>query len=526
MLVSPLFCLALALVTSSALSTPRPRRSPSSIPCSSIPPPEVPGAKVVDFVAEERFNVSGLVVREEIPSIEMVTGLNICNVNVSLSHRGVGDRIGFEVWLPLDGWNGRFQGVGGGGWVAGHHGTQGLGIAVEQGFAAAITDGGNISTPEGMINEDILSDGAIDMGRVYDFMSRGLHEVALVGKAITASFYGEPPHHSYWNGCSQGGRQGYELAQRYPDAFDGILANAPALYLPSFLLSMGWGEFITRWKGQTPSACVLEGFQNASIAACDELDGVLDGVISDNDVCEFDPTTLVGKQIDCGNESATVADEDAEVLRLFHEGPRSPQGTQLWKAFPWGISYEALFPEDPVSSALWNQWHQYFVKKDPDYDMASLDTLEELTDFYATAYAEYGSLISTDLPDLSALRDQGHKLLTWHGSADDMIMLDNTITYRKNVESVMGGNEAVNDFYRLYVAPGVGHCNSGNGAYPADAFESLIGWVEEGKSPEELHGTMVTPEDEEATRKMCLWPLMARYDGEGDPNLADSSQCA
>lgn len=308
MLASLRFCLALVLATSTALSAAAPRRANTgAIACSDIPPPEIPGVKVVDFVAEERFNISGPIFREELSADETITGLNVCNVNVSLSHRGLGDKISFEVWLPLDGWNGRFQVTGGGGWVAGHHGTLGLGIAVDQGFAAAMTDGGNISDEDGFVYDDVVADGVVDMGRLYDFSSRGLHEVALVGKAVTASFFGDPADYSYFVGCSQGGRQGYELAQRYPDDFDGILANAPAINCPSLILSMGWGEFVARWKSHRPCACVLQGFQNASIAACDELDGVLDSVISDNSACQFDPSTLVGTQLDCGNQTAKVA---------------------------------------------------------------------------------------------------------------------------------------------------------------------------------------------------------------------------
>lgn len=111
-------------------------------------------------------------------------------------------------------------------------------------------------------------------------------------------------------------------------------------------------------------------------------------------------------------------------------------------------------PENPDAASLWNDWYQIFVKKDPDYDMGSINTLEELTDLYATTYSEYGGLAGTDQPDLSALRDTGHKLLSWHGSADDIIMPDNTVTYREKVESAMGGNDAVNDFYRFFYRAG------------------------------------------------------------------------
>ena len=526
MLVSHLLLAVLAPSTSLAASITPKRHAGGAIQCSSIPPPEVPGAKVVDFTAKERYNVTGPVRRDELGAIETIAGLDVCNVNVTLSHRGAGDEVSFEVWLPLSGWNGRFQGVGGSGWLAGYHGTRGLGIAVEQGFAAASTDGGNVSDSEGYLNGDMVSDGVVDMGRLFDFSATALHEIAVVGKAVTASFYGKPAHHSYFTGCSQGGRQGYELAQRYPGDFDGILANAPAIQWPGLFLALGWGEFVMRWKGHSPSMCVYEGFRKASVKACDGLDGVLDGVISNDEACRFDPYTLVGHEVECEGETETVAAEDAEVLELIHQGPRSAQGTQLWKPFPWGITYNAVVLVGPDWSAMWNDWYRFFVMKDGDYDVESLDTLEELTDLFATSIAEYAGTIGTDNPDLAGLRDTGHKLLSWHGSADDTIPLEDTIAYRKDVESIMGGNDAVNEFYRFFVAPGVSHCILGDGAYPVDAFEALFEWVEGGSTPEELHGTMLTPKGETAERKMCPWPLVARYDGESDPNKAGSYHCA
>ncbi|KAH6658771.1 feruloyl esterase B [Plectosphaerella plurivora] len=496
------------------------------IPCESIPPPSIPGAEVVEFVAKTRHNVTGLVVREEIPKIDVITGLDFCNVNISLSHRGGDDRIGFEFWLPLSGWNGRLQGVGGGGWVAGHHGTHGLGIAVEQGFAAGVTNGGNISNADGFVHDDILSDGVVDFGRLSDFAHRGIHEISVLGKAITESYYGKPPHHAYWVGCSTGGRQGHMLAQRFPDAFDGILANAPAVSWPTLMLAIGWGEFVMRWKDRRPSACVFEGFRKAAVEACDELDGVADGVITDVDVCDFDPFSQVGEEIRCDNATHVIATEDAEVLRLIHDGPRSPEGTQLWKAFPWGIGYTGVILVEPSAAKLWNDWYRLFIKKDRDWDISTMTTLEELTDMYATAHSEYGGVIGTDIPDLTSFRDRGGKLLSWHGTADDMIPLENSVHYRRSTESVMGGNAAVNEFYRFFVAPGVAHCLLGPGAYPKDSLESLIAWVERGKAPRELHGTMKLPNGNTAERKLCPWPKLARFNGKSDSTDVHSFSCS
>lgn len=323
-----------------AVASANPKRTGQSegMSCSDIPKPEVAGAKVASFAAMERHNVSGLVLRQSNLTFDLVAGLNICNVNISLQYLEARDTVDFEIWLPLQGWNGRLKGVGGGGWLAGYPGTRGLGIAVQEGYAAAITTGGNVSDSEGFVYDDMVSStGVVDLGRFSMFASRALHELAVLGKAVTTSFYGKPPHHSYWDGCSQGGRQGYMLAQRYPGDFDGVFANAPAVQWGGVSVTLAWGQFVQRWKAHSPSACVWSAFTDASTAACDELDGVLDGVVSNYSACLFDPHSMVGTSIDCGGQPVTISDKDADVVGSFHKGPLTSQGTQLFPSFPWGI---------------------------------------------------------------------------------------------------------------------------------------------------------------------------------------------
>lgn len=475
----------------------------------------------------ERRNVSGLVLRESELVFDLVTGLNICNVNVSLRFAQARDPVDFEIWLPLQGWNGRFKGVGGGKWLAGYPGTRGLGTAVQQGYAAAITTGGNVSDAEGFVHDDVVSSaGVVDLGRVSMFASCALHELAVLGKAVAAGFYGAPPHHSYWDGCSQGGRQGYMLAQRYPDDFDGIFANAPAIQWGGLFVTLAWGQFVQRWKAHAPAACVWSAFRDASTAACDGLDGVLDGVVSDYNSCLFDAQSMVGTSIDCDGEAVTISDKDADVVGSFHQGPLTSQGTPLFPAYPWAMDYTALVVAEPLTDSLWNDWIRIFLKKDRDFNVSTVTTLDQFNELFALSTSEYGGIIGTDVPDLSAFRERGHKLLTYHGTADTYIPVGATLQYRRNVEGFMGGNERVNDFYRVFLAPGVAHCANGTGAYPADAFDALVDWVENGRAPETLRGTMGTADGAGASRIMCPWPLVPRYDGRGDKNDADSFSCA
>ncbi|KAH7108823.1 feruloyl esterase B [Dactylonectria macrodidyma] len=497
------------------------------IACKGIQPPKVPGASIVSFSAQEQYNVSGIYVDESIPKIDFMDGLDICNVEVTLTHPGMGDRTGFQIWLPLKGWNNRFLATGGGGYIAGHRGVQGLGLSVKNGFAGGITDGGNISDAGGFLLPDMItSPGQINMNRLTNFASKSLHELAVIGKAVAKSFYGRAPSHSYWHGCSQGGRQGYMLAQKYPGDFDGILANAPAIDISRLLVGAGWGEFTMRRLNHTVSTCVFNAFYRAAVKACDGIDGVKDDIISNPDSCHFKPFDIVGQTVDCKPGLTAISSKDAEVVKVIMGGAKSPSGTQLWQPYSWGMNFSSVAPVDRNFSELWNRWVSIMVNKNPSFDKSNYKTLEQFAKFMKMSVAEYDSVIGTTNADLSAFRDQGGKLLTWHGLADDIIPKDNTIKYRKAIEAKMGGNQLVNEFYRVFFPAGISHCFGGNGAFPGDALDSLVQWVEKGKAPEKLHGKTRPFSGTPAERIICPYPLVARYDGKGDDTKASSYTCA
>ncbi|KAL2838661.1 Tannase/feruloyl esterase [Aspergillus pseudodeflectus] len=497
-----------------------------AVKCGHLDPPDVPGAQIVTFSSSALYNVSGVSFDTGAGKLSAISDLNVCAVNLTLTHPGVGDTVGFRLWLPLKNWNQRFVASGGGGYSTGSGGTVfDFGIPTQQGFAVGTTDGSNLLDSSGSLTEEmILEPGTIDLGRFTDFSSRALHELAVVAKAVTRSFYGRKPKYSYWNGCSTGGRQGYMMAQQYPGDFDGILANAPALNYPGLLINLGWAEFTMRRLNHTVSQCVLNAFVQAAVQACDDLDGVVDGVIANTGGCQFDPRSIVGHQIPCGSGQETVVAEDAAVVALIMEGPKSPRGTPLFYPSEWGMNYTFVVPPDSPTSprTLWDDWVSILVNKDSSYDINAYTELEQLVDFLTISYREYDGMIGTNNLDLGAFRDRGGKLLTWHGLADGAIPPANTIDYRQRVERVMGGNARVNEFYRLFLAPGIAHCFGGIGAFPRDAFEALIKWVEEDQPPSELHGTLPSG----GKRKHCLYPLVAQYDGEGDPDDDASYVCA
>ncbi|KAI9167813.1 putative feruloyl esterase [Paramyrothecium foliicola] len=515
------FAITLAALTSATAALTH--GSNHTTRCGGIVAPEIPGAEIIAFSTTERYNMSGFGLNYTAAEFQPVSGINVCEVKVELRRPGAGHGVGFQIWLPLKGWNGRFLGNGGGGFQAGYPDTAGL-YHADQGFAAGVTDGGKIADTTDIFLDEMLTDGVVDKGRLADFSFRALHDLAIIGKAVTESFYGVKPHHSYWHGCSQGGRQGYILAQRYPRDFDGILSIAPVLYLPEALIGTGWGQLTQRRLKHNVPACVYNAFTQASVKACDGLDGVIDDVVSNIDACKFDPFSLVGQTAFCeGNTTKKVSSEDAEVMSIIMDGPRSSAGTQLYPGWPWGMNFTETTL--PTAQTLWDSWLQVMINKDPEYDVSTYTTLKQFSDFLAVSQSEYNGLLGTDNPDLTSFRDNGGKLLSWHGLADQLLPAATTIRYREEVEALMGGNSQVNDFYRLFLPPGIAHCIGGHGPWPSDSLSSLIRWVEEDMAPEALHGPAGTWRSKPRTRIICPYPWVDRYDGKGDPDDSGSYFC-
>lgn len=229
-------------------------------------------------------------------------GLSVCNVTVILTHPGVGDRVVVEIFLPISAWNGRFQALGGGG-LATSFVEYFISREAIQGYAAARTDGGHLDDFFHATTWALLPNGSVNTGLLENWASRSYHDMAIVGKAITESYYGKKPSYSYFQGCSTGGRSGLAEAQIYPEDFDGIIAAAPFLNTPSAFVADQWPQVVMNVEGYHPTACEFQAFLMASILKCDALDGVSDGIISNLDACHFDPYSLVGTSVNCSGNS-------------------------------------------------------------------------------------------------------------------------------------------------------------------------------------------------------------------------------
>lgn len=425
--------------------------------------------------------------------------------------------IKIEVWLPTDQYNHRFQAVGNGGY-AGEISYGAMAEALRAGYATASTDTGHAGHDfDGGFA--LAADGSLDMPLIEDFATRSLTELTDTSRTLVDEFYGEPADYAYWNGCSTGGRQGMLLAQRHPEGYDGILAGAPAINWDRFLPSLLWAQVVMDEElGGPIESCKLDAATDAAVAACDTIDGVSDGVLEDPRACDFAAASLVGVDTPCGD----ITEADAAVIQAIWDGPRTADGGFMWYGLAPGTPLEALAGSDPFPIGL--DYHATWIQQDPTFDWRSLG-YAGYEEAHRTSQNLFNDVLGTDDPDLGAFRESGGKLLMWHGWYDELIPPEGSIDYYERVLERMGGTTEVAEFARLFMAPGVFHCEGGPGATEFDAFGALVDWVETGEAPDAISASRAGGGEGAATRILCPYPLVATYDGTGDPQGAASFTC-
>lgn len=506
MLKSQLLLLLPSPVLSTAITY-----TPSNCAASAIPTPSVYGASILSVSAFESTLES--------------TSVGFCNVTFTYTHPGQNDLI--QVWLGLPNvWNGRFQGVGGGGWVTGVPSQ--MVPAILRGYAAVSTDGGHDAFSQTADSWALVSPGNVNLYALQNFASVTLNDMTVLGKQVTEAYYGKPISKSYWSGCSTGGRQGLMMAQRYPDAYDGILAQAPAINWAELASALWWPQWVMHKIGYFPNQCELQHITTAATEACDELDGIQDGIVGLTGLCKFDPSTVVGQSYACGDITGTVSKEAAEIASATWTGATDAEGKSQWFGLAPGTllsgTVGTVCDSDGGNCAgspfsLTTDWHRLFIQKDPSFDSYSYNQAGWDAAFHASVQ-QYTSIIGTNDPDLSEFRSSGGKMITWHGMVDQVIPFNSTADYYNRV---LGLDANATDFYRLYSAPGVDHCMGGAGAAPTDPLAALVSWVENGEVPQTLAATR-TINGTTWKRNLCLYPLSSIYKG-GDPADESSYKC-
>ncbi|KAI0850124.1 tannase and feruloyl esterase [Daldinia vernicosa] len=512
---------------------------------AQIPYPDLPG---VQFTSLSASLVSNLTI--QVPESTYTNngavyaeGVNFCNLTTTYTHPGESDTVTISVYLPTE-WNGRMQGVGGGGFSAGgvnfpllHYSMLG---AVSEGYSAVTTNAGHDS-----INPDdwiLKSPGHVDLHLLEEFGSNSLNELSIIGKAITESYYGKPPAYSYWNGCSQGGRQGFKIAEKYPTAFDGIAASAPAVDFAGLGVADHWPQVVMKALGQYPKNCEFVAITEAFIKHCDGNDGLLDGIVTDPDSCDFDPYSVVGKSVDCQDTDAgtvKISEAAANISIATWTGARKLDGSFLW----WGLKRGASLVDEDIGLGVnaglattvcsgngtctghtmdvVDAWIRLLIKKDPTFDVTTV-TIEDLQDLFQQSLDEYGPIFNVK-PNLDAFREAGGKLLSYHGLADAILPPDSSSHF---YESVTAHDEQIHDYYRLFEAPGLAHCWAGSGGYyPAGLFKALVSWVESDVAPDSI--IAATSVDKGPVREsiLCPYPQKAHYRGTSSNATAGDFYC-
>jgi len=448
---------------------------------------------------------------------------DVCRVTAFTTHPPAGDKVRIWVAIPMANWNGRFLGNGGGGFSGGN--APAVNQPAAMGFAAGATDTGH----EGGSGSFALdANGRLNWQLIRDNAHVGIHEMTVVGKALTQAVYGVAPRYSYFNGCSTGGRQGQMEAQRYLQDYNGIVSGAPAINWNRFHIQHLWGPVVMNATNNPVAPCKLSAATAAAITACDGIDGVKDGVIEDPKRCTYDPKPLIGTS---AGECGAFTDADVNVIRKLWEGPRREDGTFLWYGLPRGADLNALWtsrgtPLRPAPFGISMDWFRYFLTQDPKFDgnTVTLAAYERLWDQSAE---QYGIVFGTDNPDLTAFRDRGGKSIVWHGWADQLISAEGTVDYYTRVQQEMGGAKKASEFIRLFMAPGVGHCAGGAGPTPTGLLEAILAWVEDGKAPDTI---LATRRDQSGavtrSRPLCQYPQVAKYKGSGSTDDAANFSCS
>ncbi|KAI2627704.1 putative esterase [Hypoxylon sp. NC1633] len=480
-------------------------RTPS---CSELTVTPPKGASLINITATERYGVT-----YEGPTYNGVAGVvDICDVEVYLTHGNAGDAVRFAIYLPLDKskWNGRWQGTGGGGFAAGEFDFE-LVSAVTSGYSAGATDAG--------VNQAGDTDVWYNSTQlIQNFVHLSFHEMTILGKDLSEKYYGKKPKYSYWFGCSTGGRQGMSEAQRYPEDYDGIFAGAPAINWGKFVVSEYWPVTAQNQGGDPVPYCKLSAITNASISACDKLDGAADGLISNPLKCKFDAKSVVGKKVQCDGSTTTITERDATVWNKIRDGFKDEKGKPLWYGLEPGADYQALAIQP--SFIIPKQWIADFLLRNPGADVSDIKQ-DQLVDLFHQSQSEFAALWETDNPDLSAYRAHGGKILTWHGWADQLITPLGTLDYWKRVVEKAGGEKKTDEFYRVFMAPGLAHCGGGAGPQiPQDTLAPLVEWVEMGKAPETILFS-----GNGQSRNICKFPKELEYSGHGNVSDAASWKC-
>ncbi|GGL36256.1 tannase/feruloyl esterase family alpha/beta hydrolase [Caulobacter rhizosphaerae] len=480
--------------------------------CAALVETEVAGARITSakFVAQDtKMAPVGLPARDA-----------FCQVRATISPAPT-SKISVEIWLPGR-WNHKMLGLGGSGFSGGL-------VTAPLTFPKPAGDGYVVmATDSGHDNDDQALWALNQPERIVDYGYRANQLGTQIAKALIVRYYSEPAKRSYFQGCSNGGRDALMLAQRSPDAYDGIIAGAPANSIVSLLT--GFANYRALIEKLPPDSLTpkMTALHEAVLVQCDASDGLKDGLVSDPLSCRFDPAVIACKP----GEDAKSCLNPAEVatVQQLYKGSRTRDGRQVSPGISAGSEY------------LWNEWWTKsnstggqsapgffgsFVYGNPKWTMASF----QLDKDWAAAMHKLSHVLDATDTNLRPFARSGGKLLMYQGWDDQAVPPSGTIGYFDKARKQLGGQA---DSAQLFMAPGMGHCFDGKGLTTADFVGELDRWVESGKAPDQIKAEKPVnfllslagvPAPPLMTRPLCAYPKVAHYEGKGSPNEASSFVC-
>jgi hypothetical protein len=416
-------------------------------------------------------------------------------------------------------WNGNNRDLGGGGYAGS---VGGVTSSTNRGYVGTSTDTGHNSsvTPGGSFA--LNPDGTLNWGLIEDFAEDGNHQQHVWGVKLAEVYYGAEPTFRYWMGCSTGGRQGHYQAQNFPNDFDGILAGANAFNWDRFITAELWPAVVMNQEVGAPIASAkLAAVANAAIAACDGLDGIVDGIVQEPRACTYSASAFV-----CTANGGPSSDPncltppEASAVNKIWDGPRDAQGNRAWYGLERGTPFGGLAGTNPFGIAV--DHFRYWIHQNASFDWHTVTEASFINDML-TSIAKFNDVIGTD-DDLKAFRSAGGKMITYHGLFDTVIFPRGTYHYYNSV--LQGNYKETQKFYRYFPYPNNGHCGGGTGPLiNAEAmFSALVNWVENGVAPDYFVASQTTPVAR--TRKICMYPNVPVYSGNGSTDDAASFNCA
>ncbi len=491
-------------------------------PCESIKSLTIAGLTITSATSVQAGSFSLPAARARNGGVEVP---DFCRVEGVIA-----PEIRFELWLPAK-WNKKLLVVGNGG-LAGSITYAAMIAPLRLGYATSSTDTGH----QGGANDGSWALGHFE--RVVEFAHRSIHALAETDKVLVKAFYGNSPARSYFTGCSAGGMQAMQEAQRYPRDFDGIVAGDPANnWVHHYIGGHLWAALAMDGDGYIPASKVSV-LADAVNDACDALDGVKDGVLNDPRRCHFDPATLVCKQ---GDAPTCLTAAQVDAVKKLWTGVRNADGDQLYPGLVpggesgpggWANWITGLEPGKGGHSNLGLPFFKYIVFEDPNWDFHTFkfDAVNGFDNDVDFADAKVGPMFNAMNPDLTAFKANGGKLIHYHGWSDPDITPLNSVNYYESVARVMagGGNHGMREtreFYRLFMVPGMQHCRGGPGPSDFNMLDALDQWVDHGVAPERIIASHATNGQVDRTRPLCAYPMEAQWTGTGSTDKAENFVC-